>query len=225
MSFHRGTKSRAPGLTCPSAWSNMRHEAKSHSPSLRHQDESTAAVSIKTQIPQVSQIYYIPRIMLCLCHYNDTVMGAMASQITGVSIVSSTVRSGTHQRKYQRPASLAFVRGIHQWPVDSPHKRPVTQKIFPFDDVIMFTRIFQCYLTGTGATVCLTQIAKFMGPSRGPPGSCRPQMGPMLAPWTLLSGEWQWTMLWINYPYFINQGLFRRCKIARNRLSCENFTT
>ena len=35
----------------------------------------------------------------------------------------------------------------------------------------------------------LTQIAEFMGPTWGPPGSCRPQMGPMLAPWTLLSGE------------------------------------
>ena len=34
----------------------------------------------------------------------------------------------------------------------------------------------------------ITQIAKFMGPTRGPPGSCRPQMGPMLTPWTLLSG-------------------------------------
>ena len=33
-----------------------------------------------------------------------------------------------------------------------------------------------------------SQIAKFMGPTCGPPGSCRPQMGPMLAPWTLLSG-------------------------------------
>ena len=32
------------------------------------------------------------------------------------------------------------------------------------------------------------QIAKFMGPTWGPPGSCRPQMDPMLAPWTLLSG-------------------------------------
>ena len=31
-------------------------------------------------------------------------------------------------------------------------------------------------------------IAKFMGPTWGPPGPCRPQMGPMLAPWTLLSG-------------------------------------
>ena len=33
-----------------------------------------------------------------------------------------------------------------------------------------------------------TQIAKFMGPTWVPPGSYRPQMGPMLAPWILLSG-------------------------------------
>ena len=33
-----------------------------------------------------------------------------------------------------------------------------------------------------------SQIARFIGPTWGPPGSCRPQMGPMLAPWTLLSG-------------------------------------
>ena len=32
------------------------------------------------------------------------------------------------------------------------------------------------------------QIARFMGPTWGPPGSCRPQMGPMLVPWTLLLG-------------------------------------
>ena len=32
------------------------------------------------------------------------------------------------------------------------------------------------------------QIAKFTGPTWGPPGSCQPQMGPMLVPWTLLSG-------------------------------------
>ena len=35
----------------------------------------------------------------------------------------------------------------------------------------------------------VTQIAKFMGPTLGPPGSCRPHMGPMLAPWTLLLGK------------------------------------
>ena len=41
-----------------------------------------------------------------------------------------------------------------------------------------------------------TQIAMFMGPTWGPPGSCRPQMGPMLAPWTLLSGH-NWTGWWM----------------------------
>ena len=41
------------------------------------------------------------------------------------------------QRKHQSSVSLAFVRVIHRWPVNSPHKRPVTRKLFLFDDVIM----------------------------------------------------------------------------------------
>ena len=40
-------------------------------------------------------------------------------------------------KKHERSASLALVPGIHRWPVNSPHKRPVTRKIFPFDDAIM----------------------------------------------------------------------------------------
>ena len=66
-------------------------------------------------------------------------MGAMASQNTSITIVYSTVYSGTDQRKHQSSASLAFVLGIHRWPVNSPHKWPVTRKMFPFDDVIMET--------------------------------------------------------------------------------------
>ena len=64
-------------------------------------------------------------------------MSAMASQITGVSIVYPTVCSGVVQRKHQSSASLAFVRGIHRCPVNFPHKGPVTRKMFPFDYVIM----------------------------------------------------------------------------------------
>ena len=64
-------------------------------------------------------------------------MIAMASQITSLMVVYSTVYSGEDQRKYQSSTSLAFVRGIHRWPVNSPHKRPVTRKMFPFDDIIM----------------------------------------------------------------------------------------
>ena len=66
-------------------------------------------------------------------------MSAMATQVTSVSIVSSTVCSGTDQRKHQNSASLAFVKGIDRQPVDSPHKEPVTHKMFAFDEVIMFT--------------------------------------------------------------------------------------
>ena len=71
-------------------------------------------------------------------HYNDVIMGAIASQITSLTIVYSTVYSDADQRKHQSSASLAFVRGIHRGPVNSPHKWPVTRKMFPFDDVIMW---------------------------------------------------------------------------------------
>ena len=53
----------------------------------------------------------------------------------------STVYWGADQRTHQSSESLAFVRGIHRWPVTSPHKGPVTRKMFPFDDVIMIVRV------------------------------------------------------------------------------------
>ena len=69
-------------------------------------------------------------------HYTDVIMSTMASQITSLTIVYSIVYSGVDQTKHQ--SSTGFAWGIHRWPVNSTHKRPVTQKIFPFDDVIMF---------------------------------------------------------------------------------------
>ena len=72
-------------------------------------------------------------------HYGDVIMGEMASQITSLTIVYSTVYSGTDHTKHQSSASLAFVREIHRWPRNSPPKWPVTRKMFPFDDVIMTT--------------------------------------------------------------------------------------
>ena len=64
-------------------------------------------------------------------------MGAIASQITSLTSVYSTVYSDVDQRKHQSSASLAFVWGFHRGPVNSPHKWPVARKMFPFDDVIM----------------------------------------------------------------------------------------
>ena len=67
----------------------------------------------------------------------DVIMGAIASQITSLTIAYSTVYSDADQRKHQSSASLAFVWGIHRGSVNSPHKWPVTRKMFPFEDVIM----------------------------------------------------------------------------------------
>ena len=64
-------------------------------------------------------------------------MGAIASQSTSLTIVYSIVYSDADQRKHLSSASLAFVRGIHRGPGNSPHKWPVTRKMFPFNDVIM----------------------------------------------------------------------------------------
>ena len=77
-------------------------------------------------------------VLAVICRYDSNVIIiTMTSQITCVLIVYSTVWSGTDQRKHQSSGSLAFVRGIHRSPMNSPHKRPVTRKMFPFDDVIM----------------------------------------------------------------------------------------
>ena len=70
-------------------------------------------------------------------HYDDVILGTIRSQITSLTIVYSIIYSDADQRKHQSSASLAFVRGIHRGPVNSPHKWPVTRKMCPFDDVIM----------------------------------------------------------------------------------------
>ena len=90
-------------------------------------------------------------------HYSDTIMGAMASQITSLTIVYTTVHFGADRRKHQSSASLAFVREIHRWPVNSPHKWPVTRKIFPFDEVIMWTCRPAALIRTTIVGLCLSR--------------------------------------------------------------------
>ena len=90
---------------------------------MKHRKEEILTPTLATCI---LILYYV--------HYNDVIIGAISSQITSRTIVYSTVSSDADERKHQSSASLAFVRGIHRW----PHKWPVTQKMFPFDDVIMY---------------------------------------------------------------------------------------
>ena len=86
-----------------------------------------------------------------LYHYSDVIMSVKALQITGISIVCSTICSGADHRKHQSSASLAFVRGIHPSPVDSPHEGLVTWKMFPFDDVIMILSGSPVYISSNDA--------------------------------------------------------------------------
>ena len=95
--------------------------------------------------------------MVCVvgrCHYSDVIMGTIASQITSLTIVYLTVYSGADERKDQSSASLAFVRGSHRGPVNSPHKWPVTRKMFPFDDVIMYYFSYSVSLRHCSAVFC-----------------------------------------------------------------------
>ena len=92
----------------------------------------------------VVKVIYAPQDNISRCyfvfsvfHYSDVRMGAIASQITSLAIVYSTVYSDADQRKHQSSASLAFVWGIHRGPMNSPHRGSVTRKMFPSDDVIV----------------------------------------------------------------------------------------
>ena len=111
-------------------------------------------IRICYQAPCSVHISISPCIGARRCHYDDVIMGAMASQITSLTSVYSTVYSCAHQSKHQSSASLAFVWGIHRGPPNYPHKWPVTRKMFPFDDVIMVVMIMLtvaglCGLNGT----------------------------------------------------------------------------
>ena len=113
--------------------------------------ERTRVVYTKARTNQTINIYRHDGSVLSICwlcivhvyndgfleHYNDAIMGAMASQITSPTVVYIAVYSGADQWKHQSCASLPFMRGIQRWPVNSPHKWPVTRNFFPFDDVIM----------------------------------------------------------------------------------------
>ena len=98
-------------------------------------------------------------------HYSDVIMDEILSQINGLTIVYSTVYSGADQRKHQSFASLAFVEGIHRWPVNSPHKGPITRKIFSFGDVVMYINIMygtECFqLIDFSVDACDT-VCKFI---------------------------------------------------------------
>ena len=80
--------------------------------------------------------------LLAICAGNSSVTGEFPAQrqvARSFDVFFSWINGWVNadQRKYQSSASLAFVRGIHRSPVNSPHKWPVTRKMFPFNCVIL----------------------------------------------------------------------------------------
>ena len=65
-------------------------------------------------LPLMTRSIHTERIVRQQSHYIDVIMTTMASQITSLAVVYSTVYSDADQRKHQIPASLAFVCGIHR---------------------------------------------------------------------------------------------------------------
>ena len=92
-----------------------------------------------------------------ISHNNDIIMSTIASQITSITIVYSTVYSGADQRNHQRFASLAFVWGIHRGPVNSPHKAQVTRKCFYLMTSSCY-RIFCIWNTGSAGIAVLRNV-------------------------------------------------------------------
>ena len=92
-------------------------------------------------------------------------LAVMVTQITTTWVyIQQSVQETTNKNHF-----WLSVRRSHRWPTG---EAPVMRKDFQCHNVMSW--------------IC-SQIARFMGPPWGPPGPCRPQMGPMLVPWTLLS--------------------------------------
>ena len=139
-SHHPGTRLRlVPGFRDPGSVLILGHVT---------QYDNLYLICIAMEMPE-----YCTKRSIC-SHYDDVIMSAMASQITSLTIVYSTVYSRADQRKHQSSALLAFVCGIHRWPVNSPHKGPVTRKMFPFDDVIMLHEAIDMRCKCTVPLVC-----------------------------------------------------------------------
>ena len=105
----------------------------------------------------IAEIHSIMRLFV---HYNDVIMSAVVPQITSLTIVYSTAYSAADQRKHQSSESLAFVRGIHRWPVNSPHKGPIIWKCSHLMTSSTKTMITALYLQATWSKNYISLVHK-----------------------------------------------------------------
>ena len=70
------------------------------------------------------------------CYFGYRMVFALFCMDSSLIILRNMLKM---RRKHQSSAPLAFAKGVHRRPVDSPQKGPVVRKRFPFDDVIMIS--------------------------------------------------------------------------------------
>ena len=85
-------------------------------------------------------------------YYNDVIISAMVSQNSPTSpLFAQLLAQAQIKENIKAPRHWHAERGIHRWPVNFPCKRPVAEKVFPFDNVIMMKDLaisvilFFCY--------------------------------------------------------------------------------
>ena len=98
---------------------------------------SGVVLSTKRQINYRDRYPFISYNLTLNLHYCDVIMGAMGRKSPASWLFTQPLIQAQINQNIKAPRHWPFVRGIHRLPVNSPHKWPVTRKIFPFDDVIV----------------------------------------------------------------------------------------
>ena len=111
-----------PGMNLSKPGMNLSKPGEKHNNHVMMLVHSYFNVTISTQSSPVGERYGMP----LLWRHNGR--GSVSNRQTHDCLLN---------RLFRR-RSLAFVRGIHRGPMNSPHKWSVTRQMFPFDDVIMF---------------------------------------------------------------------------------------
>ena len=138
-------------------------------------------------------------------HYCNVLMGAKASQIISLMSIHSTVYSGTYQRKHESSVSLAFVRGIHRWPVNSPHEGPVTRKMIPLDDSIIGSWLVKSF-QHTVISVTENVIASNFPRPSAATMSTTPKTDFRISYYIGITyaGQWLWSVSKCERPYLLS---------------------
>ena len=135
---------------------------------FHYDQKSDISTNIKTSNQIVhSELGYVHINVWGVFHYTDVIMSMIASQITSLAVVYSMVYSGADQRKTSKLRVTGLCAGNSPGPVKSPHKGPVTRKMFPFDDVIMYVRFCAAPLQLTLAVKAQWSRLLHSGPSTG----------------------------------------------------------